>query len=242
MKYYKEYTYHRYNLVGNRKVFDDTIYSFDIETTSYIIYKGKTYQADYYQKLSKKEQEQCEFGSNMYIWQLSINDEVYYGRYWYELIEFIEKLDKQIPERKIIFVHNLAFEFQYLKSYFKIKEVTARKSHKVMKCKLKDYNIEFRCSYMMSNCALKRLPELYNLPVEKMVGDLDYTKLRTSETKLTDEELHYCENDCLVVYHYIRYELESYENLDKIPMTSTGHVRNELKDLVRKDYKHVDQY
>ena len=238
MKYYKEYTYHRYNLVGNRKVFDDTIYSFDIETTSYIIYKGKTYQADYYQKLSKKEQEQCEFGSNMYIWQLSINDEVYYGRYWYELIEFIEKLDKQIPERKIIFVHNLAFEFQYLKSYFKIKEVTARKSHKVMKCKLKDYNIEFRCSYMMSNCALKRLPELYNLPVEKMVGDLDYTKLRTSETKLTDEELHYCENDCLVVYHYIRYELESYENLDKIPMTSTGHVRNELKDLVRKDYKY----
>ena len=97
MKYYKEYKGHRYNLVGKRKVFDDTIYSFDIETTSYIKYKDQIYQADYYQELNKKEQEQCEFGSNMYIWQLGINDEVYYGRYWYELIDFINILNTKIP-------------------------------------------------------------------------------------------------------------------------------------------------
>ena len=120
MKYYKEYKGHRYNLVGKRKVFDDTIYSFDIETTSYIKYKDQIYQADYYQELNKKEQEQCEFGSNMYIWQLGINDEVYYGRYWYELIDFINILNTKIPERKIIFVHNLAFEFQYLKRIYSI--------------------------------------------------------------------------------------------------------------------------
>ena len=238
MLYYKEYKYHRYNLIGKRNIFDDTIYSFDIETTSYIKYNGKIYQADEYQNLSKKEQEKCEFGSNMYIWQLSINDVVYYGRYWYELIEFIEILDKNIPERKIIWVHNLAFEFQYLKSYFMIKEVTARKSHKVMKCKLQDYNVEFRCTLMLSNTALKNLPKLFNLPVEKMVGDIDYRMLRTSETPLTEKELKYCENDCLVVYYYIKYELETYDNLDHIPMTSTGHVRKELKDKTRRDYKY----
>lgn len=238
MLYYKEYTCHRYNLIGKRNVFDDTIYSFDIETTSYIKYKGNIYQADYYQNLTKKEQEQCEFGSNMYIWQLSINDTVYYGRYWHELIDFISILDKNIPQRKIIWVHNLAFEFQYFKSYFDIKEVTARKSHKVMKCKLKDYNIEFRCTLMLSNVALKSLPYMFNLPVEKMVGDLDYRMLRTSETPLTDKEMKYCENDCLVVYHYIRYELQTYDNLDHIPMTSTGHVRKELKEKTRRDYKY----
>ena len=238
MLYYKEYTCHRYNLIGKRNIFDDTIYSFDIETTSYIKYKGNIYQADYYQNLTKKEQEQCEFGSNMYIWQLSINDTVYYGRYWYELIDFISILDKNIPERKIIWVHNLAFEFQYFKSYFDIKEVTARKSHKVMKCKLKDYNVEFRCTLMLSNVALKSLPDMFNLPVEKMVGDLDYRMLRTSETPLTEKEMKYCENDCLVVYHYIRYELQTYDNLDHIPMTSTGHVRKELKEKTRRDYKY----
>ena len=238
MLYYKEYTCHRYNLIGKRNVFDDTIYSFDIETTSYIKYKGNIYQADYYQNLTKKEQEQCEFGSNMYIWQLSINDTVYYGRYWHELIDFISILDKNIPQRKIIWVHNLAFEFQYFKSYFDIKEVTARKSHKVMKCKLKDYNVEFRCTLMLSNVALKSLPDMFNLPVEKMVGDLDYRMLRTSETPLTEKEMKYCENDCLVVYHYIRYELQTYDNLDHIPMTSTGHVRKELKEKTRRDYKY----
>ena len=56
MLYYKEYTCHRYNLIGKRNIFDDTIYSFDIETTSYIKYKGNIYQADYYQNLTKKEQ------------------------------------------------------------------------------------------------------------------------------------------------------------------------------------------
>ena len=238
MLYYKEYTCHRYNLIGKRNIFDDTIYSFDIETTSYIKYKGNIYQADYYQNLTKKEQEQCEFGSNMYIWQLSINDTVYYGRYWHELIDFISILDKNIPQRKIIWVHNLAFEFQYFKSYFDIKEVTARKSHKVMKCKLKDYNVEFRCTLMLSNVALKSLPDMFNLPVEKMVGDLDYRMLRTSETPLTEKEMKYCENDCLVVYHYIRYELQTYDNLDHIPMTSTGHVRKELKEKTRRDYKY----
>ena len=238
MLYYKEYKYHNYNVIGKRKTFDDTIYSFDIETTSYIKYDEKIYQADYYQKLNKKEQEKCEFGSNMYIWQFSINDTVYYGRYWYEFIEFIELLNKNIPERKIIWVHNLAFEFQYLKSYFQIKDVTARKSHKVMKCTLLDYNVEFRCTLMLSNTALKNLPKLFNLPVEKMVGDIDYRMLRTSETPLTEKEMKYCENDCLVVYHYIKYELQTYENLDKIPMTSTGHVRNELKEKVRRDYKY----
>ena len=89
---------------------------------------------------------------------------------------------------------------------------------------------------MMSNCSLKLLPKVFKLPVEKKVGDLDYTLLRTPKTKLTIKELGYCEFDCLVVYHYIKRELETYERVDKIPLTSTGHVRRELKELVSKDY------
>lgn len=236
MKYWNEYTKHKAQIHGRKKKFDNNIYSFDIETTSYIKYKGEIYQADKYQELSKKEQEQCVYGSTMYIWQFSINDEVYYGRTWQELHQFLKKLDEVIPYRKIVFVHNLSFEFQFLKGNFKFKDVMARKSHKVMKCFLEDYQIEFRCSYFMSNVALKKLPDIYNLPVEKMVGDLDYKKLRTSATELTKEELKYCENDCLVVYYYIKYELSLYETVDKLPLTSTGHVRRELKYIIRKNY------
>ena len=236
MLYWNEYKGHKPDIHGRKNKFDNTVYSFDIETTSYIQHNGKLYQADKYQELTKKEQEMCLCGSTMYIWQFSINDQVYYGRTWQELKEFLTKLNEVVPVKKIVFVHNLVFEFQFIKSYFNFEEVIARKSHKVMKCKMSDYNIEFRCSYMMSNVALKKLPDIFNLPVEKMVGDLDYTKIRTSLTKLTKKELKYCENDCLVVYYYVRYELEQYETVEKIPLTSTGHVRRELKRLTSKDY------
>ena len=49
-----------------------------------------------------------------------------------------------------------------------------------MKAKTRDFNIEFRCSLFLSNCKLEKLPELYHLSVEKLVGNLDYKKLRHS--------------------------------------------------------------
>ena len=60
---------------------------------------------------------------------------------------------------------------------------------------------------MISNCALKELPKLFKLPVEKKVGDLDYDLLRNSKTDLTEKELGYCEYDCLVVYYFILEDL-----------------------------------
>lgn len=229
------------NIFGKRKKVDNTIYTFDIETTNYLILNNKVIQASKYLDLSEEEQKQVEFRSCMYIWMFSINDTVFYGRTWKEFKNFIFRLDYFNPNKKIVFIHNLAFEFQYLKSVFRFKNVVARKSHKVMKCELEDFNIEFHCSYMMSNCSLQLLPKIFNLPVEKKVGDLDYTLLRTPITKLSEKELGYCEYDCLVVYHYIKRELETYERVDKIPITSTGHVRRELKERVLNDWNYKNQ-
>lgn len=236
MLYYKNWIPHEKNIVGKRKKVDNNIYTFDIETSSYFILDGIQHKALDYDSLSPIEKKRAIPRSNMYIWMLGINDTVYYGRTWEELEDFFTLLTKYIPEKKVIFIHNLSFEFQYLYSYFKMDEVFARKSHKVMRCELKNYNIELRCTYFMSNTSLEKLPEIYNLPVKKLVGDLDYSKIRHSKTYLTDEELGYCENDCLVLYYYILFELESYERVDKIPLTSTGHVRKELKELTKENY------
>jgi hypothetical protein len=241
MLYWDKYIKHEAKIEGKRRKIDNTIYTFDIETTSYLILDGKQVPAIDYLKLNKDERERCEYRTNMYIWMLGIDDVVYYGRYWEELKIFLSEININVPERKIIFVHNLAFEFQFLKSVFHFQEVTARKAHKVMTALMKDYNILFKCTLMMSNCALRELPKMFNLPVRKMDGDLDYNKLRHNETPLTEKELGYCENDCLVVYHYILYELSTYERVDKIPTTSTGHVRRELKELTMNDlgYKRI---
>lgn len=241
MLYWTKYISHEKDIKGKRRKVDNTIYTFDIETTSYIILDGKQYQATEYLKFNEKDRERCEYRTCMYIWMLGINDVVYYGRYWDELKLFLLEIEKNVPERKIIFVHNLAFEFQFLKSIFHFQEVTARKSHKVMTALMRDYNIMFKCSYLMSNCALKFLPDLFKLPVKKMVGDLDYSLIRHNETELTEKELGYCEHDCLVVYHYILFELSTYERVDKIPTTATGHVRRELMQLTLNDlgYKRI---
>ena len=126
----------------------------------------------------------------------------------------LDRIEANCHYKKYVFIHNLSFEFQFLKCHFKFVDVLARKSRKVMRCRFEKYNIELRCSYMMSNCALKYLPNLYKLPVEKLICDLDYTKIRNDKTILTSEELKYCENDCLVVYYYIKEELKTYERVD----------------------------
>lgn len=238
---YKLYTGHEKITKGKRNKYDNNIYTFDIETTSYFIYNNKIYNNIDYLKLNEKEKKEVIKKCCMYIWMFSINEQVFFGRTWDEFIEFLDIIEEYIPEKKYIFVHNLAFEFQFLKSVFDIKDMFARKKRKPIKFSLEDYNIEFRCSYMMSNCALKYLPELFNLPVKKLTGELDYNKIRHSKTNLTKEELAYCENDCLVVYYYILEELKTYETVKDLPLTSTGHVRRELQQLVSRDYTYKNK-
>lgn len=189
MLYYKEFVSNEPKLVGKRKKVDNTIYTFDIETTNIIILDGQIMPAIEYDKLTKEQQTRVKFRSFMYIWQFSIDDVVYYGRTWEQLKGFLVRLDYYNNERKILFIHNASFEFQYLKSVFAFSEVTARKKHKILKCVMRDFNIEIHCSYMMSNCALEYLPKIFKLPVEKKKGDLDYDLIRTSATELTETEL-----------------------------------------------------
>ena len=238
MLYWDKYKGHNSILSGKKRKYDTNIYSFDIETSSYYILDNKQYNSIDYLKLNEKEKKQCIPMANMYIWMFSINDIVYYGRTWEEFKEFIFRVNQSVPEVKYVFIHNLAFEFQFMKSIFHFEDVTARKSHKAMSAVFRDYNIILKCSYLMSNCGLKYLPKLFNLPVEKMDGDLDYSLIRHSMTPLSEKELKYCENDCLVVYHYILIELKTYEDVKHIPTTSTGHVRRELQDLTRTDFKY----
>ena len=79
MIYWNKYEGHLPKIMGKRNKVDNNIYTFDIETTSYLILNNKQLPTNEYLKLTKKEQEECEFRSTMYIWQFGINDKVYYG-------------------------------------------------------------------------------------------------------------------------------------------------------------------
>ena len=174
--------------------------------------------------------------------QFSINDSVYYGRTWQELRAFLSRIDENVLDKKgnkvkkFCFVHNLSYEFQFMRNAFKFQDVFSRKARKVIKFTLPEFNFEFRCSYYMSNSSLDTLAKNYNFDTKKLVGNLDYSLIRLPKTPLTKEELDYCKNDCLIVYKYILSELDRYIFVKDIPITSTGHVRRELHDLVDKNY------
>ena len=205
------------------------IFTFDIETTSAFMLPGgkiipydKGIDSEYWNKL--------EAMGLCYIWQFSCNDKVYYGR---ELRDFTKVLD-DLPEGVYcqIFVHNLAFEFQWLLDIMEFKNVFARAPHKPMKAIPKKWpTVEFRCTYMLTRLSLESWGKQLGMP--KLVGSLDYDKIRTPITPLTDEELSYCERDCIVVYTGIKKYLEKYYRVRKIPLTQTGTVRQEVKRLLQ---------
>lgn len=222
--------------------YDNNIYTFDIETTSFFKYKNKIYNINEYTKFNDEE---VKFGSTMYIWQFSINKDVFYGRTWIDLLYFLKKLNEKISVVKIVFVHNLSFEFHFLKSILEFTDVFCRAPHKVMKCYNSTFKLQFRCSYFLSNSSLDKLAQNYNLSVKKLVGNLDYNKIRHFKTILSNEEMEYCENDCLVVYEFIKfmmYNKNIYEIVN-LPLTSTGFVRREFKESIidLKKYKNEVQ-
>ena len=159
----------------------------------------------------------------------------YYMKTWYDFKNFLDSGLFDPTKTYVIYVHNLSFEFEFMRSYIHFDTVFCRDSHKIMKCTYK--NFEFRCSLFLSNCKLETLAKNENLPVKKLVGDLDYTKIRHTSTYLTDKELQYIKNDILCVWYYIQKKLKQYGNYKELPLTSTGEVRYIFRQKLLSDEK-----
>lgn len=222
------------NKQGNNK--GEKVYnipcSFDIETTSfYRDSTGKTYSYAQYQKLNEKNTrkvklEKC---SCMYVWQFGINGYVVMGRTWKEFLEMCDVISNTLnlsdKNKLIVYVHNLSYEFQFIRTLFNWDKVFSIDLRKPIYART-NTGIEFRCSYLLSGYSLAKLGEqLHTYKVSKLVGDLDYSLIRHSETPLTDKEKQYCINDVLVVMAYIEEQIEQYKGLTRLPITKTGYVR-----------------
>lgn len=190
--------------------------AFDIESTS-------TYLADG-QKVSF-----------MYFWTMGIKDEnlIFHGRTWEDFLKVCGQLKEyyKLSEDRILtcYVHNLSYEFQFMRNYFEWTNVFSIDERKPIKA-LSSFGIEFKDSYILSGFALSKLADnLMSHTIQKLEGDLDYELVRHSETTMTDEELQYCINDVVIILNYLTEQLELYETIDKIPLTNTGRVRQYVK-------------
>lgn len=201
----------------DKKIYKDLITAFDIETTRI------------------KEIEQ----SVMYVWQFQFDlDYTIIGRTWKEFIDFIKQIKNvmQPQEYIVVYVHNLSYEFQFLRGIydFQPEEVFAIKSRKILKCEM--FNcIELRCSYLHSNMSLDMYTEKMNVEHKKLSGTkFDYDKQRFYFTELTNYEKQYITNDVLGLVEGLKKEMEfDNDNLYTIPLTSTGYVRRDAKKAMR---------
>lgn len=168
--------------------------------------------------------------ANMYCWVLGINGKCIIGRTYDELQSLFERISQHYglgaKKRMIFYVHNLAYEFQWFRHRYAWEKVFAIEPRKIVYANML-IGIELRCSYILSGYSLKNIGEhLVTYKVTKMVGDLDYSKIRHEKTPLTDKELKYVLNDGLVVMAYIQEQIEQYKYITRIPLTKTGKVRD----------------
>ena len=195
---------------GKSLTYINTPSVFDIETSSFYT----------------NGQKQC----TMYAWVFGIGGRCVRGRTWEEFLDVYKYLVKRyninIKNRIIIYVHNLSYEFQWIKNYFEWHKVFSMETRKPLYAVSKD-GVEFRCSYLLSGYSLSKLGEnLTKYKVKKAVGDLDYKLIRHSNTPLNDKEWGYILNDGLVVMAHIQEEIERLNGIQNIPLTKTGYVRN----------------
>lgn len=182
--------------------------------------------------------------SIMYIWQWALGEDlVVYGRTWDEYRQTVKAVKAALPPDRwlVCFVHNLSFEFQWLKSIFSFldRDVFALASRKVLKCDAAEF-LEFRCSYRLANMSLDMFTKKYNVKHGKLSGDeFDYSKVRYPWTELTERELEYCTNDVQGLVEAINAQLaRDGDTLQTMPLTSTGYVRREAKLAMRNSGQH----
>ena len=157
---------------------------------------------------------------------VAINEFVYHFRTWSDIEEFFNRLcihygcDEH--HLLVVYVHNLKYEYQWIRTHFNFTSVFANGDNRTIMYG-RTLAIEFRCSLMETQLSLAALSE--STSYKKMVGDLEYTKIRHPYTKLTKKELRYIYNDVLVITEYINKRIKERGDISKIKYTKTGYAR-----------------
>lgn len=192
--------------------------------------------------------------SFLYVWQFQLDKITIIGRTWEEaekLFIGIANACKRIKKDKhlddlpivVIWVHNLAYEFQFLSGIyaFKDEECFFRDIRKPIYCKMFDC-LEFRCSYIQTNMSLSHLTKQLKVE-EKLSGQkYDYNKIRYPWTPLSDYELEYCTRDVSSLVSCMKVKmLNDGDTLQTIPLTSTGYVRRDCREALKPLYLSIQE-
>ena len=174
------------------------------------------------------------------------DDEIRLYRYENEALEYIDELilwGKKKGVIPVICAYNLMFDMQTLMYSLNEKyemKVNAQSSMNVYTLDLMEENnivLRFWDTYHLEMRGLAAMGETCG--IEKAVGDWDYSKVRTCETILTDDEIYYAKRDVQVIPAYLSYLLAANEWLKQEMfgcnvLTKTSLVRQMARNEIGK--------
>lgn len=153
-----------------------------------------------------------------------------------EFLTFCDNLVKSqglsTAKRAAIYVHNLAYEFQFIKKYFDWAEVLATKIHSELRACTVD-GLEFRDTYQLVDMSLAEWARRDN-SIDVSKGGYDYSKVRYRDTLKSKEELRYEVADTLIICQGLRQRLTC-DTHATLPYTATGYVRRDFRDVCKGD-------
>ncbi len=212
---------------------DQNIYTFDIEVSSGYILPGERVVEPFdYEKDPEYYKERIKVAL-CYEWQFGINDKYYYGRDLYEFYTILQNLNK-MPGEKFIWIHNASYEQVFLQNLFMPDKIFAKKAHSVVYFTYK--TITFRCSFQLTNLSLRSWAKELGAPPK--LDNYDYDKIRTPNTPLDDFEKAYGERDLVIVYEGIKKFCAEYGLLQKIPLTQTARIRQDIQAIFKDDMRY----
>lgn len=150
------------------------------------------------------------------------------------LMEVIDQIKKIADENHTIYktcivVHNLSYEYEFIKDFFNWEKILCTKERNIISAETD--KLCFRCSYFLSNMSLEKFLQEENVPEEYLKSKMDYNIMRFPWTELTEDEKIYCRNDVVGLHYAIqnRIDHELNQNINDLPLTSTGYVRRDCR-------------
>ena len=197
---------------------------FDVETTTITQEDGKHY-------------------SFVYHFQFSIGTprvlNVYLFRKWDHFLTFLDAMADyyHLNEKlhMVVSIFNMSYEFSFLAYRLEWDrgewDFFAKDKYQPLRATYR--GIEFREVQTITGGNLAQLAKDYCY-TQKMVGDLDFKKLRNSTTPLDPVELQYTINDVVILSEFMWFMFNEYIRPSKnIPMTFTGILLKEIKEELK---------
>ena len=198
----------------------------------------------YYKPIVTLDTETCVVNGIAFITDISITIEglaTYYCHTIDEMFNFLDILQNHFVDtsdkRMIIYVHNLSYDYVFLRNKLIDKygfplNSLAVKTHKYVSMDFGFY--EFRDSLILTQKSLAKLTKDENVQVQKAVGFWDYNKIRSPHSYRTDNEKFYVNVDTISLCLALRSVMDSRNvNTGTCPLTSTGFIRNEARKRSR---------